>query len=80
MRAITSLHIRAAWASILVGILIGVFGAVRSGSILISIGTAIVALAQWGQAKGRRRIIECYFPLAIAGTLFALALALPKGL
>jgi hypothetical protein len=80
MRAITSLHIRAAWSSILVGLLIGVFGAVRSGSILISIGTAIVALAQWGQTKGRRRIIECYFPLAIAGTLFALALALPKGL
>ena len=80
MRAITSLHLRAAWASILVGIAIGIFGAVRSGSILISIGTAIVALAQWGQAKRRRRIIECYFPLAIAGTLFALALALPKGL
>jgi hypothetical protein len=80
MRAITTLHIRAAWSSILLGTLIGIFGAVRSGSILISIGTAFVALAQWSQTKGRRRIIECYFPLAIAGTLFALALALPKGL
>jgi hypothetical protein len=53
---------------------------VRSGSILVAIGTGIVALAQLGKVSGRRRIIECYFPLAIAGVLFALALALPKGL
>lgn len=80
MRAITRLNLRAAWISILAGILVGIFGAVRTGSILIAIGTAIIALAQWSQAIGRRKIIECYFPLAIAGVLFALALALPKGL
>ena len=80
MRAITPLHLRAALASIVVGVLVGAFGATRSGSILVAVGTAIVALAQWGQATGRRRIIECYFPLAIAGTLFTLAVALPKGL
>jgi hypothetical protein len=80
MRAIAPLHIRIAGASILVGIVVGAIGAVRSGSLLIAAGTAIVALAQWSQVRGRRRIIECYFPLAIAGVLFALALALPKGL
>lgn len=80
MRAIEPLHIRIAGISILAGVIVGVIGAVRSGSLLIAIGTAIVALAQWGQVRGRRRIIECYFPLAIAGVLFALALALPKGL
>ncbi len=80
MRAITPLHLRAAAISILLGILVGAFGAVRSGSILIATGTAIIALAQRSHAVGRRRIIESYFPLAIAGVLFALAVALPKGL
>ena len=80
MRAIAALHIRLASVAILVGVIIGAVGAVRFGSMLIALGTAIFALAQWNQARGRRRIIECYFPLAIAGVLFALALALPKGL
>ena len=80
MRAITPLHLRVAALSILTGVAVGIVGAVRSGSILVALGTGIVALAQWGKTSGRRRIIECYFPLAIAGTLFALALALPKGL
>jgi len=80
MRAITNLQLRAAAISILIGILVGVFGAVRTGSVLVALGTGIVALAQWGRTLGRRRIIECYFPLALALALFALALALPKGL
>lgn len=80
MRAITPLHLRAAALSILAGIAVGIFGAVRSGSILVALGTGLIALAQWGRTSGRRRIIECYFPLTLATTLFALALALPKGL
>jgi hypothetical protein len=80
MRAIAPLHIRIAGAAILVGIVIGAVGAVRSGSLLIALGTAIFALVQGSHVRGRRRIIECYFPLAIAVVLFALALALPKGL
>ncbi len=80
MRAITQLHLHASAVAIVIGVVVGAFGAVRTGSILIALGTAIVALAQWPVASGRRRIIECYFPLALAGTLFALAVALPKGL
>ena len=80
MRAITPLHLRVAALSILTGVAVGIVGAVRSGSILVALGTGIVALAQWGKTAGRRRIIECYFPLTLAATLFALALALPKGL
>ena len=80
MRAITLLHLRVAGLTILIGIAVGIFGAVRTGSILVAAGTGIVALAQWGKTAGRRRVIECYFPLALAATLFALALALPKGL
>ena len=80
MRAITRLHLRVAGLTILLGVAVGVFGAVRTGSILVAAGTGIIALAQWGKTAGRRRVIECYFPLALAATLFALALALPKGL
>ena len=80
MRAITPLHLRAAGTSIIAGVVIGAFGAVRSGSLLIALGTAAIALAQFTHTSGRRRIIECYFPLTIAGVLFALAVALPKGL
>lgn len=80
MRAITKLQLQAAALSILIGILVGVFGAVRTGSTLIALGTGIIALAQWGRTSGRRRVIECYFPLTLASALFALALALPKGL
>ena len=80
MRAIAALYIRIAGAAILIGIVVGAIGAVRTGSVLVSIGTAIFALAKWSQVRGRRRILECYFPLAIAGVLFAVALALPKGL
>ena len=74
------MQLRAAAGSILIGILLGAFGAVRTGSILVAIGTGIIAIAQLSKVSGRRRIIECYFPLAIAGVLFALAVALPKGL
>ena len=80
MRAITLFQLRAAAAVIIVGVAVGAFGAVRSGSILIAAGTGVIAAAQWGRTSGRHRIIECYFPLALAGVLFALAVALPKGL
>ena len=80
MRAITELQRRAAGIAILVGVAIGAFGAVRTGSIFIAIGTGVIALSQWAVSTGRRRIIECYFPLALAAVLFAVALALPKGL
>lgn len=80
MRAITTLNLRIASGAIFLGIAIGAFGFVRTGALLIAAGTGVIVLARSGQIKGRRRIIESYLPLAIAGVLFALALALPKGL
>lgn len=80
MRAITTLNRRIASGAIFLGIVLGAFGLVRTGALLIAAGTAVVVLARSGQIKGRRRIIESYLPLTIAGVLFALALALPKGL
>lgn len=80
MRTVTRLQLRVAIAAILAGIALGAFGYVRPGTIAIAIGTAFVALSHWAGVTGRRRIIECYFPLALAGTLFVLAISLPKGL
>jgi hypothetical protein len=80
MRAITALNLRIAFGAVLLGIAFGAFGFVRTGALFIAAGTAVIVLARSSAVKGRRRIIESYFPLAIAGVLFALALALPKGL
>lgn len=59
---------------VLTGVVIGMLGAVRGGSLFIAIGTAGVAL----KSRNFRRI-EFYLPLAIAVALFVLAIALPRG-
>ena len=60
--------------SIIIGIALGIGGAVRGGSLFIAIGTAGVAL----KARSSRKF-DFYFPLIIAIALFALAVALPRG-
>lgn len=75
MRAITTLQLRIAYVAIALGVALGVASFVRTGSLLIAAGTGVIALA----AQGKRRF-ERFLPLAIAVALFALALALPKGL
>ncbi len=75
MRAINRLQLRLAYISISLGVILGIAGFVRSGALVISAGTAVIALAQWNQRK-----IERYLTLAIALVLFGLAIALPKGL
>jgi hypothetical protein len=56
------------------GILVGAFGLVRTGSLLIALGTGLFAISQRAQRK-----IELYLPLAISLSLFMLAIALPRG-
>ena len=75
MREITALQLRIAYILIALGVLAGILGFVRTGALLISLGTGAIALAQWGKRK-----FERYLPLAIAVVLFGLAIALPKGL
>ncbi len=75
MRAINQLQLRVAYVAIALGVIAGIAGFVRTGALIISAGTAVIALAQW-----RQRQIERYLPLAIALVLFGLAIALPKGL
>jgi hypothetical protein len=59
---------------VLTGVVLGVFGAVRGGSLFIAAGTAGIAL----KSRDFRRI-EFYIPLALAIALFVLAIALPRG-
>ena len=59
---------------VLTGVVLGVLGAVRGGSLFIAAGTAGIVL----KSRDFRRI-EFYLPLAIAIALFALAIALPRG-
>jgi hypothetical protein len=59
---------------VLTGVVLGVLGVVRGGSLFIAVGTAGIAL------KSRDfRSIQFYLPLAIATALFVLAIALPRG-
>ena len=59
---------------VITGVVLGVLGFVRAGSLFIAGGTAGIAL----KLRDFRRI-EFYLPLAIAIALFALAIALPRG-
>ncbi len=62
------------YSLVVVGIVVGAFGLVRTGSLLIALGTGLFAISQRAQRK-----IELYLPLAISLSLFMLAIALPRG-
>jgi len=59
-----------------IGIIIGISGAVRSGSIILSLGASIFVLARYSQLQVKRGI-ELVLPITICGLLFVLALSLP---
>lgn len=61
---------------IVIGVTSAVFGKVRSGSLLLSVGTATIVYANYSLALLKRRI-ELWLPLSIALVLFAVALTLP---
>jgi NAD/NADP transhydrogenase beta subunit len=64
----------ASYIGVGLGVLIGALGFVRSGSLLIALGTAGIA-----SEKRNQRSLEFYLPMAIAIALFTLAIALPHG-
>ena len=74
------MKIRLSYAAISLGLILGIFGVVRTGSILIAIGTAGVATVNFLKQNliaGKRRKIEFVLPLAVALLLFVVALTLP---
>jgi hypothetical protein len=52
-------------------------GAVRTGSIILSLGASIIVIARYSQLKIKRNI-ELFLPLMICIMLFVLALTLPN--
>jgi len=60
-----------------IGLVIGISGAVRSGSIILSIGATAFTLARYSQLKIKRNI-ELILPIMICILLFGLAISLPN--
>jgi hypothetical protein len=67
---------RFALIAVLIGIVIGISGAVRTGSIIISLSASIFILARYSQSQVKRGI-ELVLPITICALLFILALSLP---
>lgn len=62
---------------VVLGLIIGMTGAVRTGSIILSLGASIIVITRYSQLKIKRNI-ELFLPLMICIMLFALALTLPN--
>ena len=61
---------------VVAGVIAGIGGAVRSGSILIAVGAGIYTAVQYSRSESKRKI-ELILPLLIALLLFVVALTLP---
>jgi hypothetical protein len=64
-------------AAVVIGIVVGISGAVRTGSIILSLGASAFVLARYSQLKIKRNI-ELILPIMICIMLFGLALSLPN--
>ena len=64
-------------AVIIIGLIISISGAVRTGSIILSLGASACVLARHSQVKVKRNI-ELILPIMICIMLFVLALSLPN--
>ena len=60
-----------------IGLIIGMSGAVRTGSIILSLGASAFSLARYSQQKVKRNV-ELILPILICILLFGLALSLPN--
>lgn len=65
-------------ALVSIGVLLGIFGFVRSGGISIAIGAAGATFLRYQNSLSKRKI-ELVLPLALALTLLVVALTLPHG-
>jgi hypothetical protein len=78
LRKVNSLGLRLAYLAIAAGFIGGVFSFVRLGSIAIALGMGLITLANWQAGKSGKA--ERYLALAIALSLLAVAISLPRGL
>jgi len=68
-----------AYALVINGIVAGVFSFIRVGSLIIAVAMAVIVLSGRKEAPSRG-VISTYLPILIAISLFAMAIALPRGL
>lgn len=66
-------------ALLAVGIIAGIFSFIRVGSLLIAVAMAVIVISGRKDAP-TRGVISTYLPILIAISLFAMAIALPRGL
>ncbi len=62
---------------IFIGVLLGVFDAVRTGALFLSVGTIVIATTKYLRSN-RHRKIELILPVGMAALLFVVALTLPN--
>ena len=79
MRKELSGSLGVAYALLVIGILVGVFSFIRVGSLIIAAAMALIVLSGRKDAPNRG-LISTYLPILIAISLFAMAIALPRGL
>ena len=62
---------------IILGLVIGMIGAVRTGSIILSLGASVFVISRYSQLRVKRNI-ELFIPIMICIMLFLLALFSPN--
>jgi uncharacterized RDD family membrane protein YckC len=65
-----------AYVFIVVGIFLGIFDVVRTGALLVAVGTAVIATTKYLRSNLHRKI-ELILPVGMALLLFVVALTLP---
>jgi hypothetical protein len=74
-----ALSLKVAYLSLVIGVIAGVFSLIRIGAVIIALAMGVIILLGRKSAP-HRGIIPTYLPLVIAISLFAMAIALPRGL
>ena len=68
-----------AYALVIIGIVAGVLSFIRVGSLIIATAMALIVLSGRKDLPSRG-VVSTYLPILIAISLFAMAIALPRGL
>jgi hypothetical protein len=74
-----ALSLKVAYVFLFLGVIAGIFSLIRVGALVIAVAMAVIVL--FGRKNAPQRgIIPTYLPILIAISLFAMAIALPRGL
>jgi hypothetical protein len=65
-----------AYFLVVIGVTLGIFDVVRTGALLVAVGTAVIATTKYLRSN-RHRKIELILPVGMALLLFVVALTLP---